>query len=89
MVERAWEAFPDYHEELRTLVAEGPRVVAHFAISGTQDGPWGILPPTGKRVAFEEIVVLELRDGRVVHQRGVADHLTALRQLGILPGPPA
>jgi steroid delta-isomerase-like uncharacterized protein len=88
MVERAWEAFPDYHEELHQLVAEGPIVVARFTISGTQDGPWGVLPPSGKRVAFEEIVILELRDGRIARQRGIPDNLSALRQLGILPAPP-
>jgi predicted ester cyclase len=87
MVERAWAAFPDYHEELHQLVAEGPMVVAHFTCSGTQSGPWGVLPASGKRVAFDEIVLLELRDGRVVRQRGIADNLSALRQLGILPTP--
>jgi predicted ester cyclase len=88
MVERAWEAFPDYHEKLHELVAEGPLVVARFTVSGTQSGRWGILPPTGKHVQFEEIVILELRDGKVVRQRGIPDNLAALRQLGVLPTPP-
>ncbi len=86
MVERAWQAFPDYHEELHTLVAEGSLVVAHFTVSGTQSGQWGVLPPTGKKVSFDEIVLLRLEEGKVVHQRGVADNLAALRQLGVLPG---
>src|SRR5262245_8681168 len=89
MVERAWEAFSDYHEELHELIAEGPVVVARFTISGTQSGRWGVLPPTGKRVEFGEIVILELRDGKVVRQRGIPDNLTALRQLGVLPSPPS
>src|SRR5262245_20176635 len=87
MVERAWEAFADYHEELHDLVAEGPVVVARFTISGTQSGRWGVLPPTGKWVQFDEIVILELRDGKAIRQRGIPDNLTALRQLGILPTP--
>jgi predicted ester cyclase len=87
MVERACAAFPDYHEELDELIAEGDRVVARFTISGTQHGQWGAVPPTGKRVEFEEIVILELRDRRVVRQRGIADNLTALRQLGVVPAP--
>jgi len=86
MVERAWEAFPDYHEELRYVMGDGRFVVARFTISGTQSGQWGVLPPTGRRVSFDEIVRLELRDGRVVHQSGIADNLTALRQLEVLPG---
>ena len=89
MVERAWEAFPDYHEELHEVIAEGSLVVARFTISGTQAGRWGVLPPTGKRVEFDEIVILELRGGKVVRQRGLPDNLTALRQLGVLPTPPA
>src|SRR5437867_1692000 len=75
MVERAWAAFPDYHEELHELIAEGPFVVARFTISGTQSGQWGVLAATGKRVEFEEIVILEFRDGKVVRQRGIPDNL--------------
>ncbi len=87
MVERAWAAFPDYHEELHELIAEGDRVVAHFTISGTQQGQWGPLPPTGRSAQFEEIVILEIRDGKVCRQRGIVDNLSALRQLGVLPSP--
>jgi hypothetical protein len=76
-------------EEVRDVVAEGSRVALRFTVSGTQSGQWGILPPIGKRVEFGEVVILDLRDGRVVRQRGVTDNLTALRQLGILPAPPA
>ena len=87
MVERAWSAFPDYHEDLHELVAEGDTVVARLTISGTQSGQWGVLAPTGKRVEFGEIVILKIRDGRVVSQRGIADNLTALRQLGVIASP--
>jgi predicted ester cyclase len=87
MVEGAWMAFPDYHEELHELIAEGDRVVVHLTISGTQSGQWGPLPPTGKRVQFEEIVILQIRDGKVHRQRGIPDNLNALRQLGVVPTP--
>ena len=66
MVEGAWTAFPDYHEEVHELIAEGDRVVLHLTISGTQQGQWGPLPPTGKRAQFDEIVILQIRDGKVV-----------------------
>lgn len=88
MVRRARATFPDYHEELLDLIAEGDRVVAHFTITGTQAGAWGPVPATGKRLAYEEIVILRIRDGKVVHQRGIVDNLNALRQLGVVPTPP-
>ena len=47
-----------------------------------------MIPPSGRRVAFDEILLLRIRDGRVVWQRGIPDNVAALRQLGILPSPP-
>jgi predicted ester cyclase len=84
-VENAWAAFPDFHEELLDLVAEGDRVVVHLRGSGTHTRPWGPIAPTGKALAWEEILILTFRDGRVVHQRGIVDNVHILRQLGILP----
>ena len=79
MVEGAWTAFPDYHEEVHDLIAEGDRVVVHLTASGTQRGQWGPLPATGKHAEFGEIAILQIRDGRVLRQRGVVDNLSALR----------
>jgi predicted ester cyclase len=88
MVQRAHAAFPDYHEELEEMIAEGDKVVVRLTITGTQLGQWGPLPPTGKPVRFEEIVILRFVDGKVVEQRGLPDNLAALRQLGVVPTPP-
>ncbi len=85
MIERAWATFPDYHEELIALVAEGNRMAVHLRISGTQLGPWGPVPPTGRRLAFEEMLLLDFApDGRVAHQRGIVDNLAGLRQAGVI-----
>jgi steroid delta-isomerase-like uncharacterized protein len=89
MVQRAHIAFPDFHEELEEMIAEGDKVVVRFTITGTQLGQWGPLPPTGKPVRFEEIVILRFVDGKVVEQHGLVDNLAALRQLGVVPTPQA
>lgn len=88
MVTRAHIAFPDYHEELEEMIAEGDKVVVRFTITGTQLGQWGPLPPTGKPVRMQEIVILRFVDGKVAEQRGLVDNLAALRQLGVVPTPP-
>lgn len=88
MVERAWTTTPDYHEELLGMVAEGDVVAVHLRITGTQLGDWGPIPPTGKRLDFEEMIMLTFNaDGQVVHQRGVVDNLLGLRQAGVMPTP--
>lgn len=88
MLQRAWATFPDYREELLDMVAEGDKVAVRLRIIGTQMGDWGMIPATGKRVEFEEMIFLRIANGRVVEQRGIPDNLHALRQLGILPSPP-
>jgi len=89
MVQRAHVAFPDYHEELEEMISEDDKVVVRLTITGTQLGQWGPLPPTGKPVRFEEIVILRFVNGKVVGQRGLPDNLAALRQLGVVPTPQA
>ncbi|MBI3782272.1 MAG: ester cyclase [Deltaproteobacteria bacterium] len=88
MVQRAWTTFPDYHEELLEMVAEGDKVAVRLRITGTQKGPWGPIPSTGKKLDFEEMLILRIVDGKVVEQRGLVDNLNALRQLGLVPSPP-
>ena len=70
------------------MVVEGWRAAVHLRITGTQLGQWGPVAPTGKRLEFEEMLVLEFDDqARVVHQRGIVDNLIALRQAGVIPTP--
>ena len=84
-VERSHAAFEGFREEIKTIVADDERVVVHFTIKGKHTGQWGPLPGTGKDVAFDEIVIMTVRDGKVVHQVGVIDNLTGLRQVGVMP----
>jgi predicted ester cyclase len=86
MVERAWTTFPDYHEEMLALVVEGNTAAVHLRITGTHAGAWGPIPPTGRRLEFEEILLLTFDpQGRVGHHRGIVDNLTGLRQAGAIP----
>jgi predicted ester cyclase len=77
--------FAGFREEIKTIVAADDHVVVHFTITGTHTGPWGLVPATGRPVAFDEIVIMTVRDSKVVHQTGVIDNVTGLRQVGVLP----
>jgi predicted ester cyclase len=87
-VERSHEAFDGFCEEVKTIVADDERVVVHFTVRGRHTGRWGPVPATGKEVAFDEIVIMTVRDGKVVHQVGVIDNLSGLRQVGVIPPQP-
>jgi predicted ester cyclase len=46
------------------------------------------MPPTGRDIDFEQIHVLDLRDGKVVGHEAVRDDITMLGQLGVFPPAP-
>jgi predicted ester cyclase len=84
-VERAHATFEGFREEIKAIVADDEHVVVHFTIKGRHTGQWGPLPGTGRDVAFDEIVIMTVRDCKVVYQVGVVDNVTGLRQVGVLP----
>jgi predicted ester cyclase len=77
-------AFPDWHQDITDLIAEGDTVVALFACSGTHRGTWLGLAPTNKR--FEqvpEVYGFRFLDGKVVDFWGLEDTAGRLKQLGV------
>jgi predicted ester cyclase len=79
-------AFPDFTMEIVELIAEGETVVGHFKCSGTHEGEWLGVAPTGRRFEkVDEVYIFKVRDGKLVSALGVEDNLARLGQLGIFP----
>ena len=64
----------------------GDVVVTRFTARGTHRGDLLGIPPTGKSVTFQGIIVDRLRDGKIVDRHEVADALGLFQQLGVGPG---
>ena len=79
---------PDYREEIKLLVDGGEYIVVDLLIEGTHTGPINGVQPTGKEVAFRDVTILRLRDGKIVEQRGLSDYMTMFQQLGVIPSIP-
>src|SRR5689334_1071578 len=56
--------FPDLHFDIAEFVADGDRVAISWTMRGTQTGPLGPLPPTGRRIDVQGMTVYYFRDGR-------------------------
>jgi predicted ester cyclase len=77
-------AFPDRRHELEDVFAEDDRVMARVRLSGTHEGPFMGIPPTGRRIEVGEIHVYRLRNGKAVEHRVGRDDLGAMRQLCVV-----
>jgi predicted ester cyclase len=77
-------AFPDWHEEIVHLVAEGDTVAGRFRCSGTHRGEFLGEAPTGRRMEVEEVFFMRAEDDRFVDFWALEDSLGRMRQLGLL-----
>jgi steroid delta-isomerase-like uncharacterized protein len=75
-------AFPDLQLSIDLMVAEADMVVARWTIRGTQQGPLGPIPPTGKRVAFAGVNIFRLASGKIIEIWNHRDDLRLYQQLG-------
>nr|BFE31290.1 ester cyclase [Actinomadura rugatobispora] len=82
-------AFPDLHVTIEDVIAEGDKVVSRNTVSGTHQGEYMGIPPTGKTVTWKEIMIARFEDGRVTETWGVVDVLAQMRQLGVIPAGPS
>jgi steroid delta-isomerase-like uncharacterized protein len=77
---------PDLHLTIEDLIAEGDKVVSRNVVTGTHQGEYMGLPPTGKSVTYNEIFIVRFANGRIAETWGVVDVLSQMRQLGAIPG---
>lgn len=69
------------------LICEGDLVAAHWTNTGTHQGEFMGIPPSGRTVTISGIDVHLLRDGRLAEHWHVVEELQMLQQLGVLPQP--
>ena len=84
VVARLYRAFPDLHITVEELIAEGDKVVEKDMVTGTHQGEYNGLPPTGKSVSYNEIFIMRFVNGRIAEIWGVVDVFSQLRQLGMV-----
>lgn len=80
-----FEIFPDGHETIEDLVAEGDKVAVRHGFRGTQLGAMGPYPPSGKVMTADYLAIYRIADGRIIESWVEWDNLSGLRQLGHFP----
>jgi steroid delta-isomerase-like uncharacterized protein len=82
-------AFPDFKFTIDDVVAQGDKVVIRSTWTGTQQGEFLGIPPTGRGVSFGVIDIVRIAGGKAVEHWGQMDSLRMMQQLGVIPAPGA
>jgi steroid delta-isomerase-like uncharacterized protein len=76
--------FPDLTIDVDGMLSEEGVVMVHWTATGTHEGEFDGIPPTGREVDFEGMSYTTVRNGHVVEDRVYHDFHEFLRQLGLV-----
>ena len=77
--------FPDAHWEVQKVHHAESAVIGQVRMTGTHDGPFAGIPPTGRRIDVAMAAIFEFDDDRLMCEYVYFDTATILRQVGVLP----
>lgn len=76
-------AFPDIHFTVKDQIVNGNLVAMRWTARGTHTGPFGPLPPTGRSISIDGLLMDRFENGRVVERWEQYDQPVMLQQLGV------
>ncbi|HEX8278099.1 MAG TPA: ester cyclase [Segetibacter sp.] len=75
------KSFPDWNEEIVDMISEGDKVVTRYKSTGTQQGKFNGLDPSGKKVTIYETSIYRIANGEIAEQWGFPDALSLNNQI--------
>ncbi|OBH41310.1 ester cyclase [Mycobacterium mantenii] len=76
---------PDLHAELGKMRHADDAVFGEGLITGTHNGEWAGIPPTGRRIEIPIVGIFEFDGDRLLCEKVYFDMATVLIQMGVLP----
>jgi hypothetical protein len=82
---KTWRtAFPDFHFNLEDMIVEGNRVALRIPFTGTHQGKFWGLEPTGKVIRVTETLILRIDGGKIAEMWEDYDEYGMRVQLGLI-----
>ena len=66
------------------LFGQGDKMVKHWRFTGTHDGEFFGVPPTGKKVDVSGTTLIEMKNGKIAAEQDTMDYLSFYKQLGLM-----
>jgi steroid delta-isomerase-like uncharacterized protein len=80
-VNRIRSAFPDFHNRIEELIAEGNKVAARLTYTGTHRGELFGFPGSGKRISYQGLAIFEFKEDKIIRGYVLGDTASLKRQL--------
>ena len=73
--------FPDLKIKFDDILGDGDKVMCKFTVTGTHKESFLNIPATGKKIEYEEVNIVRLRDEKIIEHWAVADIYSLLQKL--------
>lgn len=80
-------AFPEGHNTLDDVLADGDKVAWRWTYRGVHKGPLMGVPATGKTITITGITIDRIAGGQIIERWSQIDSLGMMTQLGVIPPP--
>jgi steroid delta-isomerase-like uncharacterized protein len=75
-------AFPDLAVSGEQLVIDDDKIALAYTMTGTQNGEFMGIAPTGRKIRARGVQIARFKDGKMVERWGSSDQLGILQQIG-------
>jgi steroid delta-isomerase-like uncharacterized protein len=76
---------PDMRWTVDHLLAEEDRVLVVYTLTGTHQGTFFNVPPTGKQITYVSVSLFRIEDGKIAEEWRLYDRASVWQQLGLIP----
>lgn len=77
------DAFPGFTFRIHEIFAHDDKVACYMIFEGVQSAPMHDVPPTNKKVRFSLMMLLTIKDGKIMEKRAHFNHADIIDQLEI------
>lgn len=78
-------AFPDLQLDVKSILAEGDKVILRITVTGTHKAEFAGVEPTGRNASWHLVEELRFREGKVIEHWDVINYMPMLKAIGKVP----
>ena len=84
LMKLAFTAFPDWHETIEDIIAEGDKVWVHLTYTGTFTGEFQGLTPTGNKITTTAVDIYRIVNDKLVEGLNFTNDFDLFKSLGVI-----
>ena len=78
------KAFPDWHETIEDIIAEGDKVWVLLTYTGTHSGEFMGLAPTGNKITTRAVDIYRIVNGKLAEYWNITDNMRFFKPIGAI-----